>query len=292
MAKVPPEQLPPGAVQPTWLTARATPRVHLLPALRRRVCVVVVRLRSKLFHVLRWDTARDLTESGSWFRGKLYAKRCDVSWDGRYMVYLAMGRDGRTWNGVCEPPWLRTLVDCENVGTWSGGGVFTAADVLESYTFWHAKTGLDQGAKVPGIDIRRRDAGGEDMPVLASRLERDGWRRLGPNRGTSVEIEGPGYMVANLGDDGWQSQPSPRHPALRCFLRGYFAHGYTFAFELEGAPEFGDDVEWATWDAGGDLLVARDGWIERYDLDALQRRAPAFRMDLGGLQPPRVGPEG
>ena len=33
-------------------------------------------------------------EQGAWFNGKLYARRCDVSFDGDWLVYLAMGGGG------------------------------------------------------------------------------------------------------------------------------------------------------------------------------------------------------
>jgi hypothetical protein len=39
--------------------------------------------------------------------------RCDVSFDGEFMVYLAMGASGKTWNGVCRLPWLTTVIDAD-----------------------------------------------------------------------------------------------------------------------------------------------------------------------------------
>jgi hypothetical protein len=57
-------------------------RIHLLPA-KGAACVVVIRRKpSKCFHVIRWNTRTDELEHGSWFHGKLYPKRCDVSFDG------------------------------------------------------------------------------------------------------------------------------------------------------------------------------------------------------------------
>jgi len=37
--------------------------------------------------------------------------RCDVSFDGKFMVYLAMGASSKTWNGICRLPWLTTVID-------------------------------------------------------------------------------------------------------------------------------------------------------------------------------------
>src|SRR5262245_52351878 len=91
-------------------------RVHLLTARRAPTIVILQRKRAKLFHVITVDTEKRRIEEGSWFRGKLYVMRCDVSFDGKFMVYLAMGSNGQTWNGVCRPPWLTTLLDVENMG--------------------------------------------------------------------------------------------------------------------------------------------------------------------------------
>jgi hypothetical protein len=104
----------------------------LLVAKSAPIVVVLQRKRAKLFHVVTINTKRRQVEEGSWFRGKLYPKRCDVSFDGEYMVYLAMGSRGNTWNGVCRLPWLTTLTEADNVGTWFGGGYFENEKVLRT----------------------------------------------------------------------------------------------------------------------------------------------------------------
>ena len=63
------------------------------------VIAVIGRGPSKLFHLIKWNTEQDKLEHGSWFSGKLYPMRCDLSFDGKWMVYLAMGDNGETWNG-------------------------------------------------------------------------------------------------------------------------------------------------------------------------------------------------
>jgi hypothetical protein len=107
-------------------------RIHLLVAKKAAVLVVLQRKRAKLFHVLTIDTRKNLIEEGSWFRGKLYPLRCDVSFDGKFMVYLAMGTKGNTWNGLCPLPRLTTLIDTKNMRTWFGGGFFQTPALLRS----------------------------------------------------------------------------------------------------------------------------------------------------------------
>jgi hypothetical protein len=97
-------------------------RIHLLPSKGSPYVAVIRRKPSKVFHIIRWNTKDDSLEYGSWFKGKLYPKRCDISFDGQWMVYLAMGSKGNTWNGVCQLPRLKTYLEAGNYGTWFGGG--------------------------------------------------------------------------------------------------------------------------------------------------------------------------
>ena len=277
-------------LEEAWITPRESARVHLLPALKARVCIVIVRRRSKWFHILKWNLRNNQLIPGSWFQGKLYSKRCDVSWDGRWMVYLAMGNDGRkTWNGLCQPPWLKTVIDCPNDGTWAGGGVFTGKRHLEANTLWHADKDLAKAGSAPdGYRITRLDSGGEDFPVLYKRLERDGWERQGDNYGKDKTLKSlkHTYAVANLGDDGWACQPTRKHPVLKAWFRGYFERGYTFDFQLESNPELLQQSEWACWSSNGDLLAVDDGILKRYSLQDTKTGKPSFQVDLNILKPP------
>lgn len=202
-------------------------------------------------------------------------------------------RDGRRrvedLDGLCRPPRLQTVLDCPNVGTWAGGGVFVRRNRLDANTCWHAEESLAGGRKAPGLRIRRVDSGGEDEPVLHRRLERDGWKRAGPNFGSEARLESlpHRYFIANVGDDGWRWKGSRKHPTLRMRYRGYLERGRTFEFDLEGFGGLLDTrVEWATWSAEGDLLVARRGRVQRYTLDDLKNGEPGFDEDLEPLKPP------
>ena len=66
-------------------------RIHLLAAREAPVIVILQRKRTKLFHVITVDTETHAIDEGSWFRGMLYELGCDVSFDGKFMVYQARG---------------------------------------------------------------------------------------------------------------------------------------------------------------------------------------------------------
>jgi hypothetical protein len=238
-----------------------------------------------------WDTDSDEIEHGSWFKGRIYAERCDLSWDGRWMVYFAMGSGGQTWNGICEPPMLRTIADVPHDGTWAGGGVFSERNKLRSNDVWYSDRSLSEftNSKAFPFSIERIPSGGEVFPILSERLDRDGWKREGDFvEDREIALKHSSYSTLCIDDPGWSWQPSPRHPVLRMFYRGYLVSGYTFEFRLDDSDVLDPSVDWATWDAKGDLLVARAGAIQRYTLESLETGLPSFSADLESLIPPQL----
>ena len=277
------------ALPDAWTKPRKKARMHILRAHRSSKAVIIRRKPSKRVHIISWDTATDALEYGSWFSGRIYSERCDLSWDGRWMVYLAMGSRGETWNGICEPPWLRAIADVPNMGTWAGGGLFSDAKTLHSNDNWCHDRSLSEFTKSKELpfSIKPMESGGEVFPILSHRLERDGWTRVGDfGQNKEISLEQSSYSTLCVDDPGWSWQPSSKHPMLRMYYRGYLVHGYTFEFRLEDSDILDPEVDWATWDAKGDLLVARQGLIQRYTLKGLKSGLPDFSLDLDSLTPP------
>ena len=133
-------------------------------------------------HIVRWNMADDSFHHGAWLRGRVYAERCDLSPDGKLLLYFALqGRKfGTSYRGaysaVSRSPWLTALSLWPHGDTWGGGGRFTSNShvVLRSgilaqhpdhaeplITFesggpdLHAST-----AEVPGADWSGRDRSG------------------------------------------------------------------------------------------------------------------------------------
>ncbi len=262
-------------------------RIHLLVARQAPVVVILQRRRATLFHVVTVKASTRRLAEGSWFRWKLYPLRCDVSFDGNYMVYLAMGARGTTWNGVCRLPWLTTLTEAANMGAWFGGGYFESKTLLRANGWGSASFNPPKRTGAPfELQPYRSRYGGEDLGVVYERLQRDGFRRLGDDWGADRVLEGRRYRVAHEGDDGWERQFSPRHPTLKVRYVGYLEHGYTFAFWLDEHPGLLDGASWANWDCNGDLWVARPGTVEQYMLSDLGHGTPSFAFDVDQLGPP------
>ena len=87
-------------------------RIDGLVARRADVAVLFRRGPSGEVGLLRWDLRSDAVEEGQWLRGRVFAKRSDLSPDGRLMVYVAAGdrlRGPGSWTAVSRPPDLAAL---------------------------------------------------------------------------------------------------------------------------------------------------------------------------------------
>ena len=102
------------------MTPAQPARIHLLPAAKAPIVVAIRRKPSRLFHVIRIDTVSGKAEQGAWFNGHLYAMRSDVSFDGNWFVYLALGKFGKTWNAVSALPRLTAAAGAENMAADPG----------------------------------------------------------------------------------------------------------------------------------------------------------------------------
>lgn len=279
-------------------------RLHLLPAKRLPWVVILARVRSRLWHVVRWNTTTDEWTPGSWFRGALQPLRSDVSFDGDWMVYFAMGPASAvdTWTAICRAPSLQASRQWRGSGA-SGGGVWLAPDRLVVDTGASSRRSLDPprvgrvGASAP-VPFRLEAA--HDHPTFRSegllplRLERDGWRRAPARHGRDPVVLPAGNPSAGMpfATTDWTSQPTSRHPVLRMTHARRRGGGEdVFLFEVDGKPGLlHRDVSWATWDAAGQLIAARRGRVERYTFEDLERGTPSLVRDLTGLAPERTEP--
>jgi hypothetical protein len=259
-------------------------RVHILAAREAPILVVLQRKRAKLFHVVTIDTETREVSEGSWFRGVIYALQSDVSFDGKFMVYLARGKNRATWSGVCRLPWLKTLVHVESPLT--GGGYFDGPRDLKTHG-WDWSEQVISADDIP-FTIRRDNKRhfGYELAVIFGRFERDGFVRLGDNWGEEKEFTSPRFHVICTGDDGWGRRPGPAYPELTVRYTGFYNSGFRFEFALEGYSHIIEGASWVTWDAGNNLWVAKPGIVEHYTLDDLRNGTPSYSLDLDQFEPP------
>lgn len=157
-------------------------RLHILLAQEHELGVVIRRGPSKQVCTLLWDRSCDEFRVGQWLKGRIYERRCDLSPDGKYLIYFAMNGHWQTgtggaWTAISYAPYLKALALFAKGDCWHGGGLFTGRD-----TYWlnngYGHTTLWDTAKL------RRDLtylptgsyGGECLSVYYPRLLRDGWQ--------------------------------------------------------------------------------------------------------------------
>jgi hypothetical protein len=56
--------------------------------------VILSRGPSAWYHVIQWATRRDVFVHGAWINGRIYEEKCDISPDGRLLLYFIRKESG------------------------------------------------------------------------------------------------------------------------------------------------------------------------------------------------------
>jgi len=258
-------------------------RVHILQARAAPVAVIIKRGPSKSFHIVRWDLKTDEIEHGSWFHGRIYERRSDLSFDGKWMVYFAVGptKEYWSWTAVCKPPWLRALALWPWTDTWYGGGVFVGPNQLVISMLPDSQATIFEE---PEIDFSYKLSPygwGSDIYLL--RLERDGWK-MKSDPGTNWMQQGSWTKASDYG------------LTLTCRYLGYSWNGpgggAIFRYEVRhpngATPVDLSQATWADWDFYNRLIIAQGGMIYRYSREDLEVGSCSFRLDANEWKPPQT----
>jgi hypothetical protein len=108
------------------------PRLFVIAASEADEAVIFRKGPADWCHIIRWNTVDDSFHRGAWIKARVYAERCDLSPNGRLLLYFAFqgGRHGttykRSYSAISRSPWLKALVLWPEGDTWGGGGRFTS----------------------------------------------------------------------------------------------------------------------------------------------------------------------
>ncbi len=157
-------------------------RIHVLLARDAPYGVVIRRGPAKHVCFIGWDRKSDTFEVGQWLKGRIYGRRCDLSPDGRHLIYFAM--NGKwdseakgSWTAISRAPYLKAIGLWAKGDCWDGGGLF-----VDSRTYWLNGRYGQQTIREPHNLLRTErhpgeyEYGGECPGVYYLRLQRDGWR--------------------------------------------------------------------------------------------------------------------
>lgn len=257
---------------------KTAPQVSLYAILARTSPLAVVFRRGPSKEVLLalWNTENDRIEYGQWFRGRIYERRCDLSPNGDLLVYFAAKykKPIRSWTAVSRPPFLTALAFWPKGDGWGGGGQFASRHAL---ALNHRKDEMNLGADFSLPRTLRvapygvRPGWGEDIPIWADRLKRDGWKRI--SYPTSVKYHDVSSMtsVAFSHPIIW-SKPNPIRGvqlSLEMSITGlgerdgrWYMTEHRIVDPKGAANDLGK-TEWADWSRDGDLLYSKGGCLLR-----------------------------
>jgi len=226
-------------------------RLHVLLARDAPSGVILRRGPAQFVCAIGWNRANDSFQVGQWLRGRIYEQRCDLSPDGRHLIYFAL--NGRwssetkgSYTAISRAPFLKAISLYPQGDTWGGGGVF-----LDNTTFtvYGASNALREDPELARVPTQRWIGGPH-----AARLERDGWRSVSGE--TAVyELPAPcGWSLRLTLCSGFPSTPG----------RGFLWEEYVLVHAATGRIHPLPNCEWAgldgarlVWTCAGTLNAAR-----------------------------------
>jgi hypothetical protein len=251
--------------------------VRLYVILARKAPFGVVFRRGPSNHVLLigWDTSNDIFESGQWFKGRIYERRCDLSPDGKLLIYFAAKyrEPLGSWTAISRPPFLTALALWPKGDGWGGGGHFLSQHRI-ALNHRDGEMNIAKGFSIPKWlrveQFGERPGWGEDDPIWSERLKRDGWTLTSWPTKTKDEF-GAKVMWEPSPPIAW-SKPNPKWPkrySLEMSVIGIGERNGPWYVTEHSVVRNGEDSDrlgrndWADWDSSGDLLFAMDGCLYR-----------------------------
>jgi hypothetical protein len=236
-------------------------RLHALLARDAPTGVVIRRGPSRHVALIGWDRRTDRFTLGQWLYGRIYERRCDLSPDGRHLIYFAMNgrwqsRARGAWTAISRAPHLKALSLFAKGDCWHGGGLF-----LDRTRYW-LNDGCGHDTLRDEARLRRAAApplresyGGECPGVYYLRLQRDGWRMLH----TALDAGGDQVTTFEKRVSGhWRLRKLAHATLLHPVGRGcYFDEHRLWNARTESGVAY-PSWEWAEVD-GGRIVWAADG---------------------------------
>lgn len=245
-----------------------SPRLWVIRAKDAPTAVIFRRGPSKQVELILWNMRKDTFERGQWFKGRIYERRCDLSPDGRYLIYFAAKHTGPfgTWTAISRPPYLTALALWPKGDCWNGGGWFLSD---KGFVLNHPP---NQTVTADGFSLQRlRMEGtapwrGEDDSVWRYVLDRDGWKLK--NEGSYGRSKG-GWIATE--PEAWVKSHPKRKMTLEMAIVGIGTGRAWYEMRFRVFSEEGDIVpsfawDWADWNPSGDLVYAENGCIHRAKL--------------------------
>lgn len=243
----------------------APARLFVLLAREAPVGVILRRGPSNWVQMIHWDTKQDVFTPGQWFHGRVYARKSDLSPDGKLIVYyahkfnnsIANPSYGDYWTAISKPPYFTALTLWRHSGDSGGGGQFLKNDNLFLNHLYQQTPHVDH--QIPDFlhVIQADDYTYLGDEIFADRLSRDGWYRKGLDKSTWSKT----FINFRLFYHVSVNRQIFRHPPKYAFwpYAQFKVHQYRI-LGSSGIKEYHlPGITWADFDQHKRLIVARQG---------------------------------
>ena len=254
-------------------------RLHVLLARDAPIGLVIRRGPSKTVATIQWNRKTDDFKIGQWLKGRIYERRCDLSPDGKHLIYFAMNGYWKSeaqgsWTAISRAPYLKALGLFPKGDCWHGGGLWTGVK-----RYWlndgMGHSVLQQTSEVERDSIFKptTNYGGECFGVYFPRLLRDGWSLLEHVEVGKLKSK---FIFEKPLPHGWTLRKIAHAEVGAPVGKGVYWDEHELFFKKTGETMAFPDWEWAdvdgkrlVWAEGGSLhagKIARDGLGNRAKL--------------------------
>ncbi len=249
--------------------------LYFYPACASPRVLVIRRGPSKWWHLVLWDRDTGEITPGSWFNGKLYPEKCDLSPRGDWMVLLAYRGNNQpiAWTALAEPPYAKAIVFWAQECATIGGGFFDGRlPVLWINALRNHLAGPDIRSPHP-LEFGYLEEPDQQFGTREERLARDGWKF---EKKLSTDVE-----------EAWSKKSPDKKWRLLARIDNRSDEPVA-AYELEGAECQGGrfhlkEVCWANWTGRSDICFGRDGAL--WTASPHKPEEGRLVFDLNGLEP-------
>jgi hypothetical protein len=158
----------------------ASSRLYVLLAREAPTGVILKRGPGKWTQLILWRTDNDAFELGQWFKGRVWETVCDLSPNGKLLLYCVSKVNSftlqdkeytHTWTAVSKPPYFTALALWPNGdANEPGGGVFLDNNTVKlNFSAPHHNEFRPRGLKII------RDVPKTRLPFSDRRFEESGW---------------------------------------------------------------------------------------------------------------------
>lgn len=179
----------------------------------------------------------------------------------------------QSWSAISRPPFFTALALWPKGDGWGGGGQFLSRDHIQLNHRKFEMTLADNFCLPNWLSIEPfgdRPGWGEDDPVWATRLQRDGWKLTASPERTKDDFGAKVWIEFDPPIKWEKAHPLlPEKYSLQMSILGikerngpWYLIEYSVKQESVCIGSLGRS-DWADWDSNGDLLFARSGCLFR-----------------------------